>query len=638
MCGIAGFLSCRHFDPLKNILPEAALRLTHRGPDDSGLFFCKKSGVGLAHRRLSVIDVSEAGRQPMSNDAGNIHIIYNGEIYNYKKLRNRLTASGYSFKSASDTEVLLKAYEAWGPECVQHLVGMFALAIWDDRNQYLFIARDRLGIKPIFYHCGKDLFLFGSELKALMTFDAFPKEIEPDALSLFFHYQYVPAPKTIFKNTYKLLPGHYALVSNSGIDVKPYWRLPDATADTHIADEDDAVEALDELLTGAVSDHLISDVPLGALLSGGIDSSLIVALMQKINSSPVKTFTIGFSEKSFNEAPWAASIAGYLKTDHTELIVTPADAIEVIPKIPEIYDEPFADSSAIPTVLVSRLARSRVTVALSGDGGDEQFCGYVRYWMTESLSNAHKYTPRRLVGLLKKLPAQWMEKAYLSIQNLLPQRLVVANFQDKWDKSLLLLSEKGSLQDLYRMTICLWTLAEIKKLLGHPVPESAFEKAFADFSNHTMLSRLMHVDLKTYLPDAMLTKVDRASMAVGLEVRVPLLDHRIVEFTSMLSEKLKYRNGTGKYLLKKLLARYVPPELFVRPKMGFGVPLGDWFREKLKPFLLDYLSAERLNRDGIFDVHYVQNILKEHMSGRINHQHRLWSLVVWEMWREQWLS
>lgn len=643
MCGIVGFKNKKEFKALRESLPAAALSLTHRGPDDSGLFFDEKAGIGLAHRRLSIIDLSSAGQQPMKSDDGKVHLVYNGEVYNFKEIRKELEGHGHRFHTYTDTEVILKAYLQWGIDCLQRFVGMFALALWDGDKQSLFLARDRMGIKPLYYHFSSENLLFASELKAFMALKGFPKDLDPDAIPLFLHYQYIPAPRTIFKDTFKLLPGHYAVFDGRRLRVHPYWELPEGDSSsmrTDLSDED-VVENLDHLLTRAVSDRLVSDVPLGALLSGGIDSSVVVALMQKINASPVQTFSIGFREAGYNEAPWASKVAKYLGTDHTEFYVTPSEAREVIPRLPEIYDEPFADSSAIPTFLVCRLTRSRVTVALSGDGGDEQFSGYVRYWSTRAIAKGFQFLPekikKRLAVLLRSIPFQWVEKCYLPLRDSLPQRLRVANFSDKW-QILIDLMDHMEIKDLYRMTVCLWSEADLRFLLGKKLPESQFEETFEKTNGWPLLSRLMRVDQRTYLPDAMLTKVDRASMAVSLEVRVPLIDHRVIEYSSSLSERLKYRNGTGKYILKKLLARYLPAELFERPKMGFGVPIDRWFRHDLKGLLLDYLSPEYLKKEGLFDSTLIEQKLNEHLSGRANHQYRLWSILMWEMWRERWMG
>jgi len=643
MCGIVGFRTNRDFSRLRDALPEATSRLVHRGPDDTGLFFDQESGVGLGHRRLSVIDLSEAGRQPMASDDGMVNIVYNGEIYNFQEIRSTLEGHGHHFWTETDTEVILNAYMEWGMDCLTRFVGMFALALWDSRSRLLFLARDRLGIKPLYYHFTPGELIFASELKALMAFKGFPRDIDPDAVPLFLHYQYIPSPRTVFKDTFKLLPGRYAVFDGQDIRIRSYWELPhiDRTSKGRDRSEEDVFTELDHLLTQAVSDRLVSDVPLGALLSGGIDSSIVVALMQKVNTSPVRTFSIGFNEPAYNEAPWALKVAEHLGTDHTDFYVTPKEAMDVIPRLPEIYDEPFADSSAIPTFLVSRLARSQVTVALSGDGGDEQFCGYVRYWSTRAMATAFQRIPgpaKEGLGLvLDKIPPTWVERCYLPWRRFLPQRFRLANFPDKWEKFIKLLGQT-SIQDLYRMTICLWSEKELDRLMGRDIRDCQYEEIFRETGNWPLLSRLMRVDQKTYLPDAMLTKVDRASMAVGLEVRVPLLDHRVVEFTSTLPDGLKYKRGRGKYLLRRLLARYVPEELFERPKMGFGVPIEDWFRGELKEMLLDYLSPERLTKEGLFDHSLVEEKIREHLSGKANHQYRLWALLMWEMWRERWLE
>jgi asparagine synthase (glutamine-hydrolysing) len=643
MCGIVGFKTSRDFTRLKDSLQEATSRLSHRGPDDSGLFLDETAGVGMGHRRLSVIDLSITARQPMASDDGTVHIAYNGEVYNFKEIRNALKGYGHHFRSHSDTEVILKSYLQWGIDCLQRFVGMFSLALWDGFKMHLFLARDRLGIKPLYYHFDGKSLMFGSELKAIMAFEGFERNIDGDAIPLFLHYQYVPAPRTIFENTYKLLPGHYLAYDGQGLKTCPYWTLPkEAGGDGDFGgQEEDVIDELDRLLGQAVSDRLVSDVPLGALLSGGIDSSTVVALMQKVNSVPVRTFSIGFKERGYDEAPWALEVARHLGTEHTEFYVTPREAMEVIPGLPEIYDEPFADSSAIPTFLVSKLARSYVTVALSGDGGDEQFAGYVRYWSTQAMAATFQRLPRSIKkGLARTLayvPCNWVERCYLPWQRFFPEGLRVANFPDKWQK-LISLMYHAQISDLYRMTICIWPEKEVEALTGAELPKGQYESSFEETEGWPLLSRLMRVDQRTYLPDAMLTKVDRASMAVSLEVRVPLLDHRVVEYTSKLPDSLKYRNRKGKYLLRRLLGRYVPERLFERPKMGFGVPIDRWFRGELKALLLDYLSAERLKREGLFDQGLVEKKIREHMSSEVNHQYRLWTLLMWEMWRERWLG
>ncbi len=642
MCGIVGFKSARNFSGLRESLPAATSSMIHRGPDDAGLFFDPEAGVGLGHRRLSVIDLSEAGRQPMASNDGTAHIVYNGEVYNFQEIRRTLEGAGHCFRTETDTEVILEAYREWGMDCLTRFVGMFAFALWDKRIGTLFLARDRIGIKPLYYYYADGMFLFASELKALMAFQGFPKDIDPDAVPLFLHYQYIPAPRTIFRDTWKLLPGHYLIYDGEHVEERTYWTLPDAAGSTDFeGDETAAVDELDKVLGDAVSCRLISDVPLGALLSGGIDSSIVAALMQKASPTPVRTFSIGFRERGYNEAPWAAEVAKHLGTDHTEFYVTPQEALDLIPRLPEIYDEPFGDASAVPTSLVSRLARTQVTVALSGDGGDEQFAGYVRYWSTQAMATAFQRLPnpvRKSIGrVLEKMPVSWVEKCYMPWRDLLPQRFCVTNFPDKWQK-LVKLMARVSVEDLYRMSICYWSEYDLRSLCGKGPAPTQFEETFEETEGWPILSRLMRVDQKTYLPDAMLTKVDRASMAFSLEVRVPLLDHRVVAFTSRIPDSLNYRNGKGKYLLRKLLARYVPEALFDRPKMGFGVPIDGWLRGELKELLLDYLSPQRLKKEGLFQTNEVEKKIREHLEFKAYHQYRLWALLMWEMWREKWLG
>jgi asparagine synthase (glutamine-hydrolysing) len=641
MCGIVGFKTNKNFAGLRESLPKATSSMRHRGPDDEGLFLDAESGVGMGHRRLSVIDLSEAGRQPMAGDDGRVQIVYNGEVYNFKEIRRTLEGAGHRFRTETDTEVILHAYLEWGIDCLTRFVGMFALAVWDKRVGTLFLARDRMGVKPLYYYHTGGTFLFASELKALMAFQGFPKEIGADALPLFLHYQYIPAPRTIFRNTYKLLPGHYLIFDGAALKECAYWTLPQAMGDEWFkGNEADAVDELERVLGEAVSCRLISDVPLGALLSGGIDSSIVAALMQKASSAPIRTFSIGFRESGYDEAPWAAEVARHLGTDHTEFYVTPREALDLIPRLPEIYDEPFADASAVPTSLVSRLARTQVTVALSGDGGDEQFAGYVRYWSTAAMATLFQRLPnpvRRSIGrVLKKMPVSWVEKCYMPWQDLLPQRFCVTNFPDKWQK-LVKLMERVSVEDLYRMSICCWSEKDLRTLCGRSPAGTQFEEIFSETEGRPVLSRLMRVDQKTYLPDAMLTKVDRASMTFGLEVRVPLLDHRVVAFTSGIPVRFNYKNGKGKVLLRRLLARYVPETLFERPKMGFGVPIDRWLRGELKELLLDYLSPERLRNEGLFEAGEVEKKIREHLTFKAYHQYQLWSLLMWEMWRERWM-
>jgi asparagine synthase (glutamine-hydrolysing) len=639
MCGIVGYYCNEEGRDLNAGLADAVMSLSHRGPDDMGMVTFLDGRAGLGHRRLSVIDLSEKGRQPMADEGASVFIVYNGEIYNFAAIRDELEGLGHCFSSRTDTEVILKAYLQWGMGCLERLRGMFAFGIFDRRDSCLYLARDRIGIKPLYYHKGPATVLFASELKAMMAFQDFQRDVDQDALALYLHYQYVPSPFTIFKRTFKLPPGHYMKFDGKDLSIFCYWNPPLCTSP--IKGEEEWLDELEGLIEMSAREHLVSDVPLGALLSGGIDSTIVAALLQRVADRPIKTFTIGFREKAYNEAPMAERAAELLGTEHTEIYVTPSEAMEVIPSIPFIYDEPFADASAIPTCLVSRLARSQVTVALSGDGGDEQFCGYVRYWSAVSMAAIMGRIPSgarsSLRRLMEAVPLPLAGALYHSLAGFIPQRLRIANFADKWQKMAAIIGE-DDLQEIYRTTVSLWSREEIRRLTGMETLHGRFEDSLGKSVGVDPLARLMRTDLLTYLPDCMLTKVDRASMAVGLEVRVPLLDHRIVEFSMRLPPALKYRNGRGKYILRRLLARYIPKGLFERPKMGFALPLDLWLRGELRDMLKDYLSWERLSEEGIFSPSAVHAYLKEHLEGRAAHHHRLWSIMMWEMWRDRWLK
>jgi asparagine synthase (glutamine-hydrolysing) len=645
MCGITGFITNDQFESFSRSLPVATASLAHRGPDDSGIYVDSFAGVGLGHRRLSILDLSPLGHQPMISDDDMVRIVFNGEVYNFKVLRKELENAGHQFRSDSDTEVVLKAYLEWGTECLRRFIGMFALAIWDGRSRQLFLARDQQGIKPLYYyHHGGNL-IFASELKGILAFKGVAKILDTEAIPLFLHYQYIPSPRTIYQHIFKLLPGHFLICDSETFRIHPWAETPNVSSKRSSllgmsGSESACIDQLQEILTQAVSDQIVSDVPIGALLSGGIDSSLVAAIMQQVSSRPVRTFSIGFMESKFNEAPWAAKIAACLGTSHTELYVTSKDALSVIPRLPEIYDEPFADASAIPSFLVSQLTRSHVTVALSGDGGDEQFCGYTRYWATQTMSSGFQRLPGPLRIWLYKclslIPTPFVETLYNRLQPVLLPAFRSANFPDKWQKLIAQMSHTD-LQSLYRVSVCLWDMDRVKQLTGCFPESSRFEQVFDQTTDWPTLSRLMRVDQQTYLTDAMLVKVDRASMAAGLEIRVPLLDQRVVEYASRIPEEFLFQKGQGKHILRRLLSRYIPAALFERPKMGFAIPVSRWLRGELEPMLLDYLAEERLKREGIFDASVVAAMVSDHLSGRANHPHRLWALLMWEMWREKWL-
>jgi asparagine synthase (glutamine-hydrolysing) len=638
MCGIVGFQDSGRFPSLSRALPAAVGSLSHRGPDDSGTFLDPAAGVGLGHRRLSILDLSDAARQPMATPAGDLALTYNGEIYNFRELRSELSALGHSFRGTGDAEVLLAAWRQWGPGCLGRLVGMFAMGVWSARDQTLFLARDRLGIKPLFYHRDGPTLRFASELKALAALPGFPRRPAAAALPLLLHYGYIPAPLAAFEKTFKLPPGHLAIWNGQELRIRRWW-TPPAPATPRPISEAAALEQLEFLLNRAVSDRLVSDVPLGALLSGGIDSSLVTALMSRVAAEPVRTFTIGFGSADHDESEHAAAVARYLETDHTLLRVTASDALAVVPRLPEICDEPLADASAIPTVLVSALARRRVTVALSGDGGDELFAGYARYTGARSAAALAGWIPgpvrRSAARRMAVVPPDRIAARYRRLSPGLPPPLRVANVGEKWRKLADVLRADG-LEAAYRSTVSLWSRADVRALTGNGVEPGIWEAALR--KEGAAIARLMAADQVTYLPDDLLAKVDRASMAAGLEVRVPLLDHRVVAFAAELPTRLHYRAGVGKALLRRLLGRRLPPALFERPKMGFAVPVSDWLRNELADLLGDYLSPARLRRAGELHPEAVAAAVRAHQRSERDHGHRLWALLTWQMWRERWIE
>lgn len=655
MCGITGFIDpgTLRYDDLFGAIKRMTSAIQHRGPDDEGIWIDETIPIVLGHRRLSIIDLSPSGHQPMVSAHGRYVMVFNGEIYNYLDIKQQLEASGDApaWRGHSDTEVLLAAFERWGPEkAIQQCTGMFAIALWDIRDRKLHLIRDRMGEKPLYYGWSNQVFLFGSELKAFYAHPKWMGEINRDALCLYLRYNYVPAPYSIFKHVFKLIPGAILTVSleeikNASIHAditdlqpKPYWSIHDVVDDgmhhqLHISDTE-AIDHLHDLLKDAVGKQMIADVPLGAFLSGGIDSSTVVAIMQAQSSRPVRTFSIGFHEKDFNEAHYAAAVAKHLGTDHTELYVTPEEAYDIIPRLPEIYDEPFADSSQIPTCLISALTRRYVTVSLSGDGGDELFGGYNRYAYANDVWNWIRkipYPARKSVSEAIQWfsPKQW-EQAYQVLKNFLPSRYQVNNAGDKILKLSRILGTKSLQEVLYKQFISHWKVPHQVVLNGiEPKARYAYHKP-ADLDS--FISWMMYVDAFTYLPDDILVKVDRAAMHVSLETRVPMLDHRVVEYVWKLPLHLKLRNGESKWLLKQVLYQYVPPELVNRPKMGFGVPLQHWLRGPLREWAEDLLDVKRLKEEGFFHVQKIRQKWEEHISGRRNWQYHLWDILMFQAW------
>jgi asparagine synthase (glutamine-hydrolysing) len=645
MCGLTGFWESpgKSAKDLMAIAARMAETLRHRGPDDNGEWSDAESGVALGFRRLSILDLSPAAHQPMLSADGRYAIVFNGEIYNHRELREKLMREGAVFRSTSDTEVLVELASKYGPVAVfSRIWGMFAIAIWDRREKTLYLARDRFGKKPLYYaRCG-ELFLFGSELKSLRTHPGFRRDIDRDAVAAYLRFGYVPAPHCIYRCASKLLPGHFAVVRQDKVpETRPFWDartvIPAILRERKPMAEPDAVSDLEALLTDAVSRRLISDVPLGALLSGGIDSSLVVALMQACSPKPVRTFTIGSPDAVYDEAKAAKAVAAHLRTDHTELYVTPDEGREVIPKIPDLYDEPFSDSSQIPTYLVSRIARQHVTVALSGDGGDEVFGGYTRYMLAEGLWRWMRATPaavRRIASrTIQKIPVGTIDRIYRGLEPLVPDRWRLGLAGDKAHKVAEML-ETPDQDMLYRRLVSAWKNPGLLMLRGREPAGLLDDPLLRDlFPVYT--ERMMFLDLMTYLPDDILVKVDRASMAVGLEVRSPLLDHRLVEWAWRLPMNFRVREGKSKWLLRQVLYRHVPRELVERPKMGFGIPLGSWLRGPLAEWAESLLAEKRLKEEGFFRSEPIRQAWSEHLSGNRAHEYRLWCILMFQAWLER---
>ncbi len=598
--------------------------------------------MALGFRRLAIVDLSPNGHQPMQAESGRYVIVFNGEIFNFAALRRELEAVGHHFRGGSDTEVILAAVEEWGlTAAVQRFVGMFAIALWDRQERELHLVRDRLGIKPVYYGWFGGTFLFGSELKALAAHPDFVPEIDRDALTLYLRHGYVPAPYAIYKRVAKLPPGCILTLrsaDHTDASPQPYWSAREVALrgarEPFRGTRADAMHALDALLRDAVSLRMVADVPLGAFLSGGIDSSTVVALMQELSTRPVKTFTIGFQESGYDEAAHAAAVSQHLGTDHTSIVVTPAEARDVIPSLPWMYDEPFADSSQIPTYLVSRLAREQVTVSLSGDGGDELFGGYNRYFWGESIWRRIGWAPQpaRVMGgkALTSLSADTWDRGFARLQPILQGRLRQNTPGDKIHKLAEVLSV-DSREALYLGLVSQWREPETIVVNGRE-PATALTSPEKWVELPEFARRMMYLDLVTYLPDDILTKVDRASMATSLEARVPLLDHRVVEFAASLPLAMNIRGTQGKGLLRDVLFQYVPRELMERPKMGFGVPIDSWLRGPLRQWADDLLDPKSMKDAGFLNPEPIQQRWREHLSGTRNWQYHLWTVLQFQAW------
>ncbi len=646
MCGIAGYwhrvpqFSQEQSYGIATAMTDA---LVQRGPDSSGVWLDPELNIALGHRRLAILDLSPEGAQPMLSQQGRYVMVFNGEIYNFGELRSTLNQLGHQFRGHSDTEVMLAAFTEWGvTAAVSKFVGMFAFALWDTQTRVLHLGRDRLGEKPLYYGWVGETLLFGSELKALVQHPQWQGEIDRHALALFVRHGYIPAPHSIYAGINKLPPGTLlSLPASEAQAATPiaYWDLQTAVVEGQKhpfrGSDAEAITHLDKLLRSTIKEQMIADVPLGAFLSGGVDSSTVVALMQAQSTRPIKTFSIGFTEPKYNEAEYAKAVATHLGTEHTELYVTPKEAINVIPQLPTLYDEPFADSSQIPTYLVSKLAREHVTVSLSGDAGDELFCGYSRYFTAQGIWDKIGWIP---VG---------MRQVYA--------KLLLSVSVDRWDEIIAQIGkavprlrqpQQGIRMHLlgnflkHRQPLDLY--AQMMSLSSDPAsivlnstePETILSHPPDWLKGWDFTSQMMYLDAMTYLPDDVLAKVDRAAMGVSLESRVPFLDRRVVEFAWKLPLSMKVRDGKGKWLLRQVLYQYVPRELIDRPKMGFGVPIDLWLRAELRDWAEELLAPERLEREGFFDVQAVRQQWAEHLSGKFDRCYSLWNILMFQSWLE----
>jgi asparagine synthase (glutamine-hydrolysing) len=652
MCGFVGFIGGGQSHLAlgdEAMLRRMADTIANRGPDDAGYWSDPAQRIGLGHRRLAIVDLSPAGHQPMASASQRFMLAFNGEIYNHLVLREVLEGTGKApqWRGHSDTETLLACIDAWGIEgTLARAIGMFSIAVWDRETRQLTLGRDRLGEKPLYYgwqgQGDEAVFLFGSELKALRAHPAFENKISRGALSLQLRHNYIPAPYSIYEGISKLPAGSLLVVSLAQpvATVSQYWSGADVArngvAAPFAGSAAQAVDALEVLLKDAVRQQMMADVPLGAFLSGGVDSSTVVALMQAQSARPVKTFTIGFQEEGYNEAEHAKAVARHLGTEHTELYITPAQAMAVIPRLPTLYDEPFSDSSQIPTFLVSQLAREHVTVSLSGDAGDELFCGYNRYQLTARLWRKLASTPmplRRLAagGLTSLSPRSWNRLASAA-GGLLPRAARFANLGDKLHKGAGVLASP-SIDALYLSLVSHWDDPASVVIGGHE-PATLLTGNAPPLAGLDDVQRMMALDMLTYLPDDILAKVDRAAMGVSLETRVPFLDHRVVEFAWSLPQSMKLRDGKTKWALREVLYRHVPQALIERPKMGFGVPIGAWLRGDLRAWAESLLDEARLKREGFFHAGPVRRKWQEHLSGQRDWQYHLWDILMFQAWLE----
>lgn len=630
MCGIAGFIDFSS-NSSQPVLEQMTHSLEHRGPDGFGTDFQQTSSyqLGLGHRRLAILELSELGKQPMIWK--DYHIVFNGEIYNFKEIKSELELLGHRFESESDTEMILHAYAEWGTSCLHKFIGMFAFVLIDQRKQEIFIARDRAGVKPLFLYQKDDLFLFASELKAFHQHPQFEKKLNIAAVQAFLHYGSVPTPHCIFEHCSKLRPGHFihSSLTNFTPTETVYWNVYDSYNKPKLdLSIEEAKSQTEKLLLSACEYRMVADVPVGVFLSGGYDSACVTTLLQKNRTQALKTFTISVPDIGLNEAPYAKAVADFLGTEHTETTCSANEAIEIIAQLPHYYDEPFADSSAIPTTLVSKIAKQHVTVALSADGGDEVFAGYNRYEMIL------KYGEK-----LQKIPT-WAKKGTAQVMELIPaDRIPILrnkyNFAQRYEKTKSILHTTND-QNILLSLSQLFTKKQVSRLFKTPYQplETYFDSK--ELTNYSSLSYAQAIDYQTYLLDDILQKVDRASMSVSLESREPLLDHRIIEFVAQLPDEYKFRNGSKKWLLKEIVHQTIPKELMERPKMGFAIPIENWLQNELRETLENYLSIEKLNEISFFEVDEIISLKNSFLKGKKEFGVKIWYLLSFMMWYEKW--
>jgi len=632
VCGIVGFISK---EKKITILKDMLAIQSYRGPNDQGIYFDEDSGIHFGHNRLSIQDLSSHGHQPMVSDCGKYVIVFNGEVYNFKAIRKELKELGYNFNSDSDTEVILYSYQQWGMNCLDKFIGMFAFSILDKIQQKVFLVRDRAGVKPLYYYAYNKEFMFASEVKSFHKHPNFQKEQNLDVLPYFFQFGYIPAPYSIFKNCYKLEAGHYLEynIQHSTFNIQKYWDIYDFYQEEKFAkSEQEILSDLEIILDEAIALRMISDVPVGVFLSGGYDSSFVASILAKKQGKKISTFTIGFDDKKYDEAVHAKTIADYLGTNHTEYYMTNNDIFDLIKDLPFYFDEPFGDSSSLPMMIVSKLAKESVTVALSADGGDETFCGYSKYFFLNKFSKIFSNSLKRKV--LKTGFNLFSANTVEYINDKLPKNLKQTNIKDKYIKFQRAINS-NSLEEMFENASSYVDKNEITKFLKVRRDPMLFNK-WSKIGDIEFLNQMMANDYKLFMNDDVLTKVDRATMSASLEGREPLLDHRIIEYMARVPLRFKYKNGQGKYLLRQILYKYLPKEMVDKPKSGFQIPLNDWLRYELKPMVEKYLDRTQLD-DTIFDINKIEELKKDFFSGS-EIGNTIWFILMYQMWKERWLD